>query len=150
MVTRERNGNSSGKAFSLWNEWSIARYAYSRTRLRATNFWSVRSLWTETPANYLAKLLHPSYKLKLGFRLIDLNPAANFLFNFRMIIVLSSDSDVKPRRNDFDREPWVFEFSPVSTNSSYPSAKLHRRKQFPIRASEPSNMPFVMQSWDCD
>lgn len=98
--------------------------------------------------NYLAKLLDPSYKLKLGFRLIDSNPAANFLFNFRTIIILSSDSAVKPRRNDFDCEPSVFEFSPVSTNSSYPTAELHRRKQFPIRASKPSNMPFVMQSWD--
>lgn len=147
MATGERNGNSSGKAFSLWNEWSIARYAYPRTRLRATNFWSVRSLWTETPANYLAKLLDPSYKLRLGFRLIDSNPAANFLLNFRTIMILSSDSDVKQWRNDFDREPWVFEFSPVSTNSSYLTAKLHRRKQFPIRASKPSNIPFVMQSW---
>lgn len=97
-----------------------------------------RSLWTETPANYLAKLLDPSYKLKLGFRLIDSNPIANFPFDFRTIIILSSDSAVKLWRN-FACEQWVFEFSPVSTNSSYLTAKLHRRKQFPMRASKPSN-----------
>ena len=93
------------------------------------------------------KLFDPSYKLKLGFRLIDSNPAANFLFNFRTIIILSSDSAVKLCRN-FDCEPWVFEFSPVSTNSSY-LTESHRWKQFPIRASKPSNAVRDAIVWDC-